>query len=139
MRLTVLWLTWLWLAVLLSVLGWWAGALRRRFLGAVDELEAVQNDEEILLGQIGFKALAIGGVEEFDGDGVLGAEGDGGDLVNNATVTYRCQLKEHCARQGRSRTRRLRLVRENCQPGTAFGPDLASSRRLTGRPGHGAG
>jgi hypothetical protein len=68
------------------------------------------------------------------------AEGGGGDLVNNATVTYRCQLKEHSARQGRSRPRRLkRSKRENCQPGTAFGPDLASARRLTGRPGHGAG
>jgi hypothetical protein len=68
------------------------------------------------------------------------AEGGGCDLVNNATVTNRCQLYEHCACfQAGSRPCRIRQVSEDCQPGSAFGPELASARGLTSRPGRGTG
>lgn len=59
------------------------------------EAEALTDDIEVLLGQIGFEQLAIAGVEKLNGDGVLSADGRAGVVDHDALVVVvgLCVLK----------------------------------------------
>lgn len=58
-------------------------------LGPVGKVEAVADDIEVLLWQVGFEQLAIGQIEELDRDRVLRADGSAGVFDCHTSAIHR--------------------------------------------------